>query len=379
MLTGSLPELGDPEQPHSAVRQKVPPSAAQVLRLALFAAVATFILRDALPHLSTHFLGKAVTDAWGTQWHYTNTYSVLQGNQAASHSDLFFFPVGQALYETTGNNILDAVAATPFRLLFGPVLGFNLFVLAAWFWSTWLFYRLVHDFVEDHITSTLATSLFMVEGISLFELQEGRPTQAILGLLIIAIHCGWRIGIRTRWRDAVVGGVALALVGYQYWFFALFCAVALSGLGLVRVTKPPSGAGSRRSVMARFGLMALLSLLLAAPGAGPMLHKSAVQPDSIPGLLDTDALRNGRVVLKASASSATLYQWTPFPPSASLVYDPLTNQKDHSVDPDLTEQHLENKFIRSTKCLLFPGLGLLLLLMVLSHQMLLWNFKLIMF
>ena len=76
-------------------------------------------------------------DLFGTFWFYWFIGDCIEHLRDPSFTDLMFHPLGKEIFAHTGNNFVDAVAAQPFRLLFGfpryqPVfVGFLLLVNGA--------------------------------------------------------------------------------------------------------------------------------------------------------------------------------------------------------------------------------------------------------
>ena len=83
-----------------------------------------------LRRLADDLLGYEYVDHYGTQWFYWYTERQVRAGAPLGHTDLFFYPWGKDVYLHTGSNVLDAMAAVPFRAMFGPTLGYNVFVLA---------------------------------------------------------------------------------------------------------------------------------------------------------------------------------------------------------------------------------------------------------
>lgn len=262
-----------------------PPLPSTLLALGLVGVV----LGPALPKLHSHLLGIAEVDHFGTQWFYWFTQRGLLEGGSLLHTDLFFHPWGKDVLVHTGANLLDALLALPLRLLLGPVLGYNLFLLLGLAASGWAFSRLARHFVDCRLTVFTTSLLFALSPFALYEAAEGRPTQAILALIPLFLLQAWRTGASSGWRAPVLGGVVLAVLGYQYWYYAIFGCFVGGALAGWRLLVPPEGSGGRARIAGRYALLAAVALVLAAPVVGPMLLRTELSGAEVPGLLDVAA------------------------------------------------------------------------------------------
>lgn len=242
------------------------------------------VLGPTLPHLSDRFLGIEEVDYYGSLWFY---WFVGRG-EGLLHTNLFFFPFGKDIFQHTGANVLDALLALPLRWALGPVLGFNLFLLLGRVFDAWAFSRLARAFSTDPVAVGVGSLLFAATPFALYETAEGRPTQAILGLLPLFLLAAWRASERVGWRSPLAAGLLLALIGYQYWYYAFFSGVVAGALCGVRLAWPPPQAGGRRALLGRFVGMALVALALVAPAAIPLFLAAQAGGQAMPGLLDLE-------------------------------------------------------------------------------------------
>ncbi|MBN1335061.1 MAG: hypothetical protein JXB39_03775 [Deltaproteobacteria bacterium] len=261
---------------------------ALLLAAASALALAALLWASRLDDLAGAFLGRTHVDAYGSQWFYWFVDRQVGRHASFAHTDLFFFPHGKDVYLHTGSNVLDALVAVPFRRLLGPVLGYNVFVVSGLLASGCAFYALARDFTEDRLAAAVGAVLFAFAPYALLELAEGRPTQAILALPVLYVRYLWRTGLRRGVNAPILAGVLLALVGYQYWYYAVFGALLGLGLGAWYLVRPPPGSGGRWALAGRTLLVGGVAVALAAPGAGPLLVAAAQAGTDVPGLLDVD-------------------------------------------------------------------------------------------
>lgn len=268
------------------------------------------VFGPALPRLHSHLLGIEYVDHYGTQWFYWFVENQLRNGEGMGWTDLYFYPWGKDIFLHTGANVLDGYLAMPFRVLLGPTLGYNVFVLLGLVLSALAFAKLAGEFTEDRLAVALSSVLFVLSPFVMFEMLEGRPTQAILVFPVLFLLFVFRSGSRTGLRWPVLAGIALALCGYQYWFYAFFGGMVCMGHGVVRFARPPPDSGGRWRQLGRHALIAAVALGLTLPAALPLLM---AQGSDVPGLLDVE-----RWSLLASPpitvedQTIGLFLWQPF-------------------------------------------------------------------
>ncbi len=240
------------------------------------------------PTLGTRFAGIEYVDHYGTQWFYWFTEQAVLGDESAVHTDLMFFPFGKDIYGHTGANVLDALAAIPFRRALGHVAGYNSFLFVGMALSALAAARFAYHLTRDVQAASLAAVVLALSPWVLFEAMEGRPTQALLGLPILFMHAAWVSGTEKGWRAPLLAGMYLALTGYQYWFYAFFVGLGCVIWGLWATWRRTPGAGPWWQILSRFALAAAVALVLCAPAVLPMLLATSGADTEIPGLLHVE-------------------------------------------------------------------------------------------
>lgn len=203
-------------------------------------------------------VGTAGVDALGSWWFQWWVSECAVRGDALTHTNILFFPWGKDVLLHTGGNVLDALFVAPARVLFGGVAAWNALAVAtisangfvAGMWAR-----------ARRASVGSAIVLGALQPLALHELTMGRPTQAILAPLILTL---WATESRRPWR----AGVALALTGWFYWYYALFGALAMVWM---------------RPGWRRLAISAVVSLALTAPVVISLL--SAVHTGEAPGLL----------------------------------------------------------------------------------------------
>lgn len=265
------------------------------------------------PNLGTRFAGIEYVDHYGTQWFYWFTEVAVLGEESAVHTDLMFFPFGKDIYGHTGANVLDALAAIPFRRALGHVAGYNTFLFVGMALSALAAARFAFHLTRDVQAASLAAIVLALSPWVLFESMEGRPTQALLGLPILFLHAAWVSGTEKGWRAPVLAGCYLALTGYQYWFYAFFVGLGAVVLGLWATWRRTPGAGPWWQILGRFGLAAGIAILLCAPAVLPMLLATSGSDTEIPGLLHVEVWSlTATPPLTDEGQLVGIFNWQPF-------------------------------------------------------------------
>ncbi len=211
--------------------------------------------------------GRAVgdgVDLSGTLWHYGWLAHCLVTGQDPRVTDLMYHPVGKDLFAANGSNLVDAVAALPFVVLIGPIDGQAWFVALLLFLNAVTFRPLARHLLGSSVAVVAATLAWELNPYVLFELADGRPTQALLWFLPLAILAFLRLleddGTR---RHALLAGVFTAAQAWTYWFMGWFMAPVLGWLAVHGLWR----SRSRLPVLGRLGLAAGTCLALVAPAA----------------------------------------------------------------------------------------------------------------
>lgn len=325
--TSRAPTAASPPAPAPrSARQRLLDAAALGMASVLLVAV----WAPALPWMASDFLGTEYVDHYGTQWFYWFVEYHLRHGTNPAHTNLFFYPWGKDIYKHTGANVLDAYAAIPFRALFGNVLGYNLFCLFFQALSGVAFYFLGREFTTDKVAAGFAALLYTVQPYILLEMGEGRPTQGITLLPVLFLLFMFRAGKARGVASPIIGGVLLAICGYQYWFYALFGGFAALAHGVWCTLLPAPGSGGRVRVLARHAGMAAVAVVLTLPVALPMvLMTSGDSAEEVPGLLDTDlwSMESAPPITREGLRIG-IYSWQPLRQATGfLVIDKDDNER----------------------------------------------------
>ncbi len=246
-------------------------------------AIAGLALWSALPTLGSRMLGIGGVDHSGTLWVYEQVREALTGASAGAaslvHTPVFYYPWGQDMLHNTGINVVDALLAAPFSLL-GRVAGHNAFLLCVLVANGLAAMCYARDHTEDRAAAALAGLAFAIAPYPLYELLEGRPAQALLVGMVFYLRALTRAvhGTGSPWTAALW----LALLGYQYWFYAVFAALGTVAGGVAWAARPPVGR-STTAVIGALLRVAAGAAVCVAPVVVPML--AAMYAGSVPGLI----------------------------------------------------------------------------------------------
>lgn len=243
-------------------------------------------------------LGTRSVDALGTWWFQWWAARYVEGSELGLHTDRLFFPWGKDIAGDTGANLVDALFSVPLRWWGGPTFAWNtlyLLILASNGAAAGLWLR--QRGASPH-GILLGAAIAALHPTPLFELIQGRPTQAIAAPLLLALGAADRAfrerEPRAGWRSAVVAGLMFALTAYVYWFAGLFAALAAC---LLALSAPPELR--LRSALPRLFGMGLLSLLLCAPVALPLGR--ALAEGAVGGVLPVRDWLSGELSLRSAA------------------------------------------------------------------------------
>jgi hypothetical protein len=277
------------------------PTVPRWLELGLYAAVALIGVAPALLR-GQHVVGDGV-DLYGTLWFYWWIQDCIVHLHDPGFTDLFFHPLGKDIFAHTGNNFVDAALSAPFQwvfrfpryqpvfvafLLLGNALTFR--PLAARFAGVpdgdatpW--WRRALGGGRSSLAAFVATGLWMSCSFTLFEITAGRPTQAFLWFLPLAMDRLLALEEpEPRQRDALAAGIFTALQALVYWFMGYFQLLLWIWIGAGALLSSPH----KRRLLGHYALAAGACLLLVSPFVWAMLGEAS--GGAVPGLIGGGSL-----------------------------------------------------------------------------------------
>ena len=250
-----------------------------LLSASLLGALAAFIM---LPSLGGGALGARTIDALGSWWFQWWVDAQLSAGGSLQRAEIMFHPFGKDVVADTGANLVDALLAVPFRHAWGPVGGWNALAAlilisngaVAAFWS--------HRMRLGLPATLLAGAVTTLHPYVLFELEQGRPAQAMLAPMLATIGLAQATFAtqdpRRATRLSIVTGLTLALTAWVYWYAGFFVALALVLLALTHPGRPR---------LTRLTMIGALSVLATSPVLIPLA--TAAMTDCVPAALATES------------------------------------------------------------------------------------------
>ena len=294
------------------------PTIPRWLELGFYAAVAVVGVAPALIR-GQHVVGDGV-DLYGTLWFYWWIQDCIVHLNDPGFTDLFFHPLGKDIFAHTGNNFVDAALSAPFQWIFrfpryqpvfvavimlGNALAFRpLAARLAGADSTAPWWRQALGGGQATVAAFIATGLWQACSFTLFEITAGRPTQAFLWFLPLALDRLLALeGAEPRHRDAIAAGVFTALQALVYWFMGYFQLLVWAWLGAWALLRSPH----RRRLLARYATAAGACLLLVSPFALAMALEAS--SGAVPGLIGGQGLFAPPEVLHNNVSTQLHGYW----------------------------------------------------------------------
>lgn len=254
------------------------------------------------PALSRGALPGQGGDLIGSVWFFWFVGHCLTTGASPAHTDLFFHPDGKDVLGSTGLHFVDALLSLPLQVLPHPhwYTAWLLVVLAS---SAAAVHWALRPVLSDRWGLGLASVLAATSPFVLLELAEGRPTQAWLVPLALALG-GW-LRLREGPRWAVFTGLMVALTGWTYWFYGYF-------LGLALVAHTAWEGVRHRDVawLRQVGLAGGVCLLAVSPAVWLMASQDQLPLHELRALAPLDRMEP--LTLGLNSRSVRLL-WTPWP------------------------------------------------------------------
>lgn len=248
-------------------------------------AVLVLALGAAPLELRQRVIGIGGVDHFGTLWMWEQARLALLGDpQRLVHNTSLYFPFGMNLAQNTGGNVLDGMLASPLSALGFP-LGHNLALLAVLLANGIAAGWTIPTPRSQPEVPWLAGIAAAFGPFALYELVEGRPTQALLAPCFFAVRAIFRLERQPALSFVPAAAAWIWITGIFYWYYALFLAIFSAGLCLIWSLHARSRPAAIRLVAALAA-----AAILALPMVGPQLLSTVTQ--STPGLrsLDPNAL-----------------------------------------------------------------------------------------
>lgn len=245
---------------------------AYVLPTLGYLALSLIVMAPVLPVFSIAIPGGPIADVdgWQNVWNLWWVHRALATPTNPFFTDLLFYPQGVDLTLQT-LNISNGILFLPVTALFGPIAAYNAAVLAALVLSGVGGYALALRVSEDRLAAFIGGAVFAFSPFHMTKIWDGQLEMIALQWVAFYAFFLLRAAEDLRWRDALIAGFFLALIGYTSWYYLFFFAVyslIFAALWLVCAAR-----GQRVLMMRQFmitagaGTLVLLPVLISVPRA----------------------------------------------------------------------------------------------------------------
>lgn len=182
--------------------------------------------------MTAHFtsrLGGDPGDPFQTLWSWRWMHDALTTGRNPFFTLRAFFPQGASLVFQTFD-IPTAVLTVPLWSVLPPFGVYNAGVLFAFWLTAYGMYRLVKELTGDRLVAALAGVLFTAVPYHLAHAQGHQHLVSMGWLPLYFLYLTRMLEGRARTRDAVLGGLFLALASLASWYHLLFAIVATAVL-----------------------------------------------------------------------------------------------------------------------------------------------------
>lgn len=243
------------------------------------------VLAPLLPHFGSMIPGGpvAAVDGWQNVWNLWWVQQALTSGANPFHTDYLYYPDGVDLHLQT-LNISNGLLVFPITALFGPIAGYNTALLLAFVLAGLGGYALALQVSGHRLAAFIGGALFAFSPFHMTKVWDGQlELIALQWPAFYALFLLRTVEVR-HWREALLAGVFLALIGYTSWYYLLFFAIySLLFVALWLVTLP--GWRTRWTALTRTALVPLVGGLLLLPILLPALRDvqgtaPRINPDS---------------------------------------------------------------------------------------------------
>lgn len=204
--------------------------------LLIYLVGALYLLARVLPHFRSSIPGAgiALADGWQNTWNMWWTLRALASGQNPFYTDMVFFPAGKTLYLHT-MNITNTLLTLPIQMLAGPAAAYNTAVVLGIVLTGYLTYLLALRYVSHRGIACAVGALLTFSPFHLSKVLDGHLSWIALQWIPCLILCLLQALDTGRWRWRVLAGLSLAVAGLTSWYYALFSAIFIGLLVLLRL------------------------------------------------------------------------------------------------------------------------------------------------
>ncbi len=243
-----------------------------LLALGGYLLLSLLVLAPLLPHFGNMIPGGpvAAVDGWQNVWNLWWVHQALTSGTNPFHTDYLYYPEGVDLHLQT-LNISNGLLILPITALVGPIAGYNTALLLAFVLAGLGGYALALQVSGHQFAAFVGGALFAFSPFHMTKVWDGQlELIALQWLAFYALFLLRTVELR-RWREALLAGIFLALIGYTSWYYLLFFAIySLLFVVLWLVTLP--GWHTRWTALTRTALVPLVGGGLLLPILLPALR-----------------------------------------------------------------------------------------------------------
>lgn len=279
----------------------------------LFLILTLLMVLPVLPVFSTAIAGGPVArrDAWQNVWNLWWVQQALSEGRSPFVTPMLYHPEGADLSLQT-LNVTNGLLVFPVTAVWGPVAGYNTALILGFVLSGLGAYALALEMVKKPAAALLSACLFTFSPFHVTKLWDGQLELIAMQWLPLYALFLLRSARYARWRDGLLAGLFLALIGYTSWYYFLFTAVysVLFVLLFFVARRPHSSTVPQPRIDRYIAVMALAAITgagLLLPVLLPALRAVGVGDKPIMGSVTPDTLS----YLKVIHSADLIDPWLP--------------------------------------------------------------------
>ncbi|MBP6015240.1 MAG: hypothetical protein KA586_00825 [Candidatus Promineofilum sp.] len=245
---------------------EIPPSGNNVRKFLLpglfFLLLVLIVNLPLVIHLNSHVVGRPFDDSFEVLWQLVSAKkAVFQTGANPFYTPNVYFPKGW--YTASGAQpTWYFLLLSPFTALLGPIVTYNLTLLATFVLGGLGMYWLVETKTSRVGAGLLAGCVYIAAPV--FTLRLGGHLQVLIGMMFLPYAAASLLRLISvprpiSWKWMILSGTFLAATIISQWYFLFVATLPLLGLGLLA----PSEANWRDRFIRLFGVFGITFLLIA--------------------------------------------------------------------------------------------------------------------
>ena len=215
------------------------------LALLMYALCALFISFPLVTRLGDAFIANEFgqVDGFLSIWNLWWTAQATLTAQNPFHTALLFYPQGLDLF-WLWLSLPNGLLALPATLLFGPLIAYNLSILAGYVLGAYAAFLFIRRYCDDDLAAFLGGACYAFTAFHMRRVLDAVMDTASIQwvpIYLLALHS---LLERPRWWLALLCGFLVLVVGLGSWYYGLFCLLYTGVASLVWAVGG-RGVGSR--------------------------------------------------------------------------------------------------------------------------------------